>query len=263
MTEPGGRVGSRAATHIPPERHKSPYKYSLPSREKPYTLRPWPRSPLDDGEQGHQRWFAALIAADAPCSQTELASLVGVSQPRVFEVLTQLAQKSAISARSDGYVGKPPKLLDLYVTNHRPALVGPEAPWYGLEPMREQTEQLCAHAKRSGARVAISADLAPDLLAPWRHPTLTVVYTDAALDLTEVGFVPAEGRVDATMLVRYASDTTLLAPFEPWPREADGIPLTDPTQQVWDLHDLGGSDRAEAANRLRRRIIDRAIETAK
>lgn len=39
----------------------------------------------------------------------------------------------------------------------------------------------------------------------------------------------------------------------------DGIPLVDPVQQIWDLHDLGGEDRAEAADRLRRAVLDRAL----
>jgi len=29
------------------------------------------------------------------------------------------------------------------------------------------------------------------------------------------------------------------------------IPLADPVQLIWDLHDLGGADRAEAAAKLR------------
>ena len=34
----------------------------------------------------------------------------------------------------------------------------------------------------------------------------------------------------------------------------NGIPLTDPVQQSWDLIDLGGEDRVEAADRLRAAI---------
>ena len=42
-----------------------------------------------------------------------------------------------------------------------------------------------------------------------------------------------------------------MAAFEPWARVVDGIPVADPVQQIWDLHDLGGGDRIEAADRLR------------
>ena len=204
----------------------------------------------------------ALIAANQPASQTELAALVGVSQPRVSQVLTQLAKKSGVTTKAAGYVGNQRKLLDLYVAHHRPSLVAGEAPWYGLQPMREQVEKICSLAAESSIRIAVSADLAPDLLAPWRHPTLTVIYTDAPIDITETGLVRAEGRVDATVLVRHTNDTTLLSAFESWPRHLGHIPLSDPVQQVWDLHALGGEDRIEAANRLVERILDRSLEAA-
>ena len=204
----------------------------------------------------------ALIAARQPATQTELAALVGVSQPRVSQVLAQLTKKSAVTSTADGYVGRPRKLLDLYIANHRPTLVGNEVPWYGLQPMREQIERICVLARASSTRVAVSADLAPDLLASWRHPTLTIVYADATLDLADAGLVRAEGRVDATVLVRHTSDTTLLSAFEPWPRQVELIPLADPVQQVWDLHSLGGEDRIEAASRLAERILDRSLRAA-
>ena len=47
----------------------------------------------------------------------------------------------------------------------------------------------------------------------------------------------------------------------PWPSAADSVPLTDPVQQWWDLGDLGGEDRLEAAGRLRRAIIDKTLTT--
>ncbi len=162
-----------------------------------------------------------------------------------------------MASANNGYIGQRSQLIDLYIENHRPAIVSPEMPWYSLRPMREQIDQLCTHARSSGVRVAVSADLAPDLVAPWRHPTLTVVYADQMLDLAAVGFVRAEGRVDATTLVRHTADTTLLAAFEPWARVVDGVPVADPVQQIWDLHDLGGADRIEAADRLRATMPDR------
>ena len=35
------------------------------------------------------------------------------------------------------------------------------------------------------------------------------------------------------------------------------IPLADPVQMIWDLHDLGGGDRAEAAGKLRQWLLER------
>ena len=196
-------------------------------------------------------------------TQVELAALVGVSQPRISQVLSRLRSHSAVTVTDEGYAGQKSNLLDLYLVSHRPALVSLEAGWYSVRPVREQIERVCAAASETSARVAVSADFAPDLLVPWRHPTLTAVYTDRPLDLTPVGFVRADGRVDATVLLRHTSDSTLLAAFEPWPRVVDGIPLADPVQQIWDLYDLGGEDRHEAADRLRAGILDGRLKAVR
>ena len=41
--------------------------------------------------------------------------------------------------------------------------------------------------------------------------------------------------------------------------EVDGLPIVDPCQQWWDLLDLGGEDRAEAADRFRTAIVSRTL----
>lgn len=217
----------------------------------PRSTRPW--------GPGTSAIVRALIAASAPVSQIELSSLVGVSQPRVSQVLARLSKAHALESSVEGYSGRRDQLIELYLADHRPALVAPDSPWYSLQPMGEQVERVCAHARLAGTRVVASADLAADLLAAWRHPTLTVIYATEALSLDAVGFVRAEGRVDATLLVRHTKDATLLSACEPWPRIVEGIPLVDPVQQIWDLHDLGGEDRCEAADRLRQAVLDRTL----
>lgn len=215
------------------------------------TARPW--------GPGTSAIVRALVAASAPVSQVGLASLVGVSQPRVSQVLARLSKARAVESTEEGYRGRPSQLIDQYLANHRPALAAPDVAWYSLQPMREQVERACAHARGISIRVAVSADLAPDLLTAWRHPTLTVIYTAEALDLAAAGFLRAEGRVDGTVLVRHTTDSLLLAACEPWTRAIGRIPVVDPVQQIWDLYDLGGEDRAEAANRLRQAVLDRAL----
>ena len=213
-----------------------------------------------------RRWGAgtaaiarALIAAKEPLTGVALAEAVGVSQPRASQVIRQLAEQTAVRATNDGYVGRPAKLLDLYERRSRPALVQAESYWYSTRALSDQAVRVIHLAGVTKTDVAFSADLGPDLLVPWRHPTLAVVYASEALDLSDAGFVPAEGRPDASVIVRWTTDRTLLAPFSPWPRIVDDIPLTDPTQQWWDLVDLGGEDRREAADRLRAAIIGHTI----
>lgn len=71
--------------------------------------------------------------------------------------------------------------------------------------------------------------------------------------------MPAEGRADASVILRWTDDHTLIFPAPPWSTEVDGTPVVAPCQQWWDLHDLGGEDRAEAADRLRTAIIARTL----
>jgi hypothetical protein len=213
-----------------------------------------------------RRWGAgtagiarALIAAKGPLTGVALAEAVEVSQPRASQVIRQLTEQAAVRATDDGYVGRPAKLLDLYVRRSRPAQVQAESHWYSTRPLSDQAARILRLAGVTKTDVAFSADLGPDLLVPWRHPTLAVVYLSGALDLSDAGFVPAEGRANASVIVRWTTDRTLLTPASPWPRIVDDIPLTDPTQQWWDLLDLGGEDRREAAERLRAAIIAHTI----
>lgn len=203
-----------------------------------------------------------LIAAKAPMTQVALARAVGVSQPRASQVLKHLTDAQAVSASPRGYRGRPSRLLELYRDRSRPHLDAPETFWYSTRPLIEQAHRITAIASGEDFALAFSADLGPDLLAPWRHPTLAIVYADGDLPLESAGLVPAEGRMDASILWRRTSDATLLTASEPWPRAIDDVPLTDPVQQWWDLHDLGGEDRREAAGRLRRAIIDKSIAIA-
>lgn len=215
---------------------------------------------------GVRRWGAGtaavvrlLVASDDPRTGVAIASTVGLTQPRVSQVLKALAEQSAVSATNDGYVGDSEKLLDLYRTRARPHLVAPESYWYSTRPLVDQARRLLALTAASEVTIAFSADLAPDLIAPWRHPTLTIAYVDTLPPVEDAGLVPAEGRVDASLIIRRTNDRRLLSPAPPWHGEADGFPIVDPCQQWRDLLDLGGEDRVEAASRLQRAILDRAV----
>lgn len=201
-----------------------------------------------------------LVAAPGPLSGMAIARAVGVTQPRVSQVLTALTAAGAVRATPGGYVGRRARLMELYARRARSGRAGPGMVWYRTGAVMDQARRITTAPSRPA--VAFSADVGPDLLAPWRHPTLAIVYTLEPLDLTPVGFVPAESRGDASVIVRTTSDATLLAPSGRWPPTVDGIPLTDPVQQWADLLELGGEDRHEAADRLRRAILDRAIGPA-
>jgi hypothetical protein len=203
-----------------------------------------------------------LIAAEQPLTQVAIAEAIGFSQPRASQVVRSLAEASAVTVSARGYRGRRARLLDLYAVRSRPHLGEPEVFWFSLMPMIDQARAIARAAETVGTTIAVSADLGPDLVVPWRHPTLSVVYSlqsSKRLHLDTAGFVPAEGPVDATVVVRHIDDPTLLTPCPGWAASVDGIPLTDPVQQWRDLLDLGGEDRKEAAARLRRAILDREL----
>ncbi|HMS47413.1 winged helix-turn-helix domain-containing protein [Candidatus Microthrix sp.] len=200
-----------------------------------------------------------LIALDQPITGMAIAREVGVTQPRVSQVLAQLSDKGAVTASPRGYTGDPARLLVLYQAHAKPHLAEPQSYWYSTRPLMDQARRVLDTAKMSQVRIAFSADLGPDLLTPWRHPTLTIVYSDGPIPLEESGMVPAVGRADASLVLRITKEPANLSATPPWCADAEGLPMADPAQQWWDLKDLGGEDRDEAADRLRQSIIDRAL----
>jgi hypothetical protein len=217
-------------------------------------------------KQSARRWGSgtsaiarALLAATGPLRGVSLAASAQVSQPRASQVLAQLLDHRAVRAGTEGYSAHAALLMDLYRQRSRPALVSAEMHWYSTRTLRDQAARVVNCAREAQSQVAFSADLGPDLLVPWRHPTVAVVYSSAALELDALGFVRAEGRPGASIIVRWTQDRTLLVPAEPWPAAVDGLPLTDPTQQWWDLLDLGGEDRKEAADRLQQAILTHSL----
>src|SRR5207302_1020970 len=115
------------------------------------------------------------------------------------------------------------RLLDLYARRARPLLVGPERYWYSTRTMAEQVRRIVDAARKARVRVGVSADFGPDLIVPWRHPTLTIIYAVGALAVERAGLVPAEGRADASVIIRHTMDATLLSPAGCWPAAMDGV----------------------------------------
>jgi hypothetical protein len=95
---------------------------------------------------------------------------------------------------------------------------------------------------------AVFADAGPDLIRPWRRPSTLILYTHTAFGAAHLDSVDAAGMNDANVIVRMPADPSVF-PAGELAAEFMGarIPLADPVQMIWDLHDLGGGDRAEAA----------------
>jgi hypothetical protein len=68
--------------------------------------------------------------------------------------------------------------------------------------------------------------------------------------------VQAQGQHDANIIVRLPKDRSVF-PDPALISELAGtkMPLADPTQMIWDLQQLGGADRLEAADHLREWLL--------
>jgi hypothetical protein len=78
------------------------------------------------------------------------------------------------------------------------------------------------------------------------------------MDPSDLGLIDAQGRHDANVIIRAPEDRSVF-PVHTLVGQVRGneVPLADPLQQIWDLQDLGGADRIEAAGRLREWILER------
>ena len=192
-----------------------------------------------------------LALRSVPTLQVDLARELDVTQPRISQIGRLLATEGVRFADVHE-ADQRARLVLLYALHHAPAVVT-ETLWYDIDPSHEQVARAVAYLVEAGAVAVVSADAAPDFVAPWRSPTLTAIYTNLDAPLDSAGFVPAMARGEASIVLRHVSDPSLLEPWQA-PREAP-FPLAHPLQQIWDLRDLGGEDRFEASERLMRRVV--------
>jgi hypothetical protein len=109
-----------------------------------------------------------------------------------------------------------------------------------------------------GQQVAVSADVGPDLILAWRRPSEVILYVKQLVDAAGLGFVEAQGRHDANVIIRMPGDRSVF-PVLALVADVGGaeVGLADATQMIWDLRDLGGADRLEAAGKLREWLLTR------
>lgn len=186
---------------------------------------------------------------------TELSKIANVSQPRASQVLSQLQMLGLVEKGVDGYRADQEALLDAFLNQYR-GPGGTELLFYSLDPPSTATLDLVDGLRSHASRVAVSADVGPDLIAPWRSPTIAIIYVDDPVDTTGISMVAARSRDDANIILRFPDDTSVFR-YPPQDATVSGVsvPLADETQMLWDLHDLGGEDRLEAADRLRQWLL--------
>jgi len=199
--------------------------------------------------------FLIVRGGESNFGPTELANIAGVSQPRASQVLARLREIGLIKeTRKDRHEPNREELLDAFLNEYR-GPGGSEYPLYSLDPPQQTAERFSSVTGKT--LVAISADVGPDLVAPWRTPTHLVVYVDRPISTKAHGLTPARDRGDANVLLRVPDDTSVFAKWHPISAGLNGaeLRLADPVQMIWDLHDLGGDDRIEAAGQLKSWIL--------
>ncbi len=212
------------------------------------------RSSLPQG-RGGLAIIRLLLSAphDVFLRTSDLASSAGVTDARASQVMHKLQDRQLVKKSSDGWIPEREELLEAFIAEYR-GPGGIEIPFYSLHDLRDVAADMVDRVERSTHRpaaIAISADIGPDLIVPWRRPSKLVVYVDdqANIDLTE--FTQAPDRDSANLLIRFPEDRSVFRDHK-LVGDLGGIdlPLADESQMIWDLYDLGGEDRAEAAQHL-------------
>jgi hypothetical protein len=229
-------------------------------RQRTTTSPPAPKRrtlPRGSGSYAVIRTLISRQEDDGEIGATALAARAHVSQPRASQVLSRLHGLGLVDPAGQGrWRPRRQDLLDRLLAEY-PGPGGSESYFYSLDPPTE----LAAHLAPKNAQLhdfVVSADVGPDLVRPWRRPSMLILYADATIRAADLESVDAAGMNDANVIVRVPADQSVF-PAAKLEGEFRGvsIPLADPVQMIWDLHDLGGADRAEAAGMLRQWLIDR------
>jgi hypothetical protein len=78
-------------------------------------------------------------------------------------------------------------LLDRFLAEY-PGPQGSEQHFYSLDTPAD----VAVRARTLRRRVAVSADVGPDLLVPWRRPSVVIVYVEHAIDPADLELVEAQ-----------------------------------------------------------------------
>lgn len=173
-------------------------------------------------------------------TQTELAKGLGISQPRVSQILKAL--NVATNPLS------PVDLSDWLAENY-PTAPRAAAQWATLDTPR-QTAKLAAELLTSaGIPYAVSGDVAADHYAPWARPQTAFIWARTLVDFTEITATPTEDPDAANLQIAVPADPYLLSSVE-----AGAPPSFLTPWRVWV--DLKSRQRDDAAEALRAKLID-------
>lgn len=234
----------------------------LVARQRRSSAAPVPKRrslPRGSGSYAVIRTLVGFSGEDEQRGATALAAQAGISQPRASQVLHQLHNLKLVDTSGHGrWEPHREALLDRFLTEY-PGPGGTEHYCYSLDSPVDVAIR-AGRASTPSRPVAVSADVGPDLIVPWRRPSLVILYARHAIDPSGLELTEARGRHDANVIIRTPEDRSVF-PMPALAGQIHGneVPLADPLQQIWDLQDLGGADRIEAAGRLREWLLKRRL----
>ena len=231
------------------------------ARQRRASAAPAPRHRSLPRGSGSYAVIRALVSfsgsEDEEPGATALAAQAGISQPRASQVLHQLHDLKLVDISGHGrWAPNREALIDRFLAEY-PGPGGSEHYYYTLDSPVDIAVG-AGQVSTPGRPIAVSADVGPDLIVPWRRPSVVILYARHAIDPSDFGLTEAQGRHDANVIVRTPGDRSVFpVPALAGQVQGNEVPLADPLQQIWDLQDLGGADRIEAAGRLREWLLER------
>jgi len=235
----------------------------LPGRDVVIGNDPSRPARADRGRPGRPPWgkFALVrhMLTAGPITQVDLAHAAGTSQPQVSRAFADLrarglVEQVATSAGPRWRIADRRALVTWWLDTY-PGPGGITTYWFGLTPPVEQARAVVRHLQPTG-QVAVSGDVAADLVAPWRRPQRAVVYAAAGdarapRDVTAAGLTPS-GAQEATLELVVPGDLGMFPPSA-WPDAS--MPLADALQVAWDVRRAPGPDADQALDLLLTRLI--------
>jgi transcriptional regulator with XRE-family HTH domain len=197
-----------------------------------------------------------LLIASAPLTQSQIADRVGITQPRVSQILNNLLASDLVEriGRRGWRPSDHRRLLAHLLHNAPPPTAGMSTWWATAEQDPWDATLRCLPRLRD-ARV--SGDAAADLYAPWRRPALSIIYAARTIDLHPFGLVAADRPDDAVLRLVNPADPTLLREPATTRRFRDlTVPLADPIVVLRDVQAGPGPDADEAAAALEAALPD-------
>jgi hypothetical protein len=183
----------------------------------------------------------------------DIARRFEVTQPLVSQVLARLEVAAFAQRGTRSWTVNKGALLDAFLREYE-GPGGRRVRLYGLDAPRTVAARI---TKQVGRHALVSGDVGADLITPWRVPTHLIVYLNREVRPKTLDLVEAEERSDANVVLYYPRDESIFrVPAIPAELVDSSMQIVHPTQLLWDLEQLGGEDRLEGRDRLRRWLLN-------